>query len=75
LLSDAVGSRKMSGPRWCPNGTVRAWDSTDSSACRCWQDGAVTPPVELAGLIVLEDEDLVLSVPWEGNEDLHQTFD
>jgi hypothetical protein len=31
--------------------------------------------VELAGLIVLEDEDLVLPVPWEGNEDLHQTFD
>ncbi|MEV6244005.1 hypothetical protein [Lentzea sp. NPDC051838] len=43
--------------------------------CRCWQDGVVTPPAALAGLIVLEDEYLGLSVPWEGHESLHNALD
>lgn len=42
--------------------------------CRCWQDGRVTPPAALAGLIVFADGDLDLSVPWEGNADLHNAL-
>lgn len=39
--------------------------------CRCWQDGKVTPPDRLAGLIVFGDGDLSLSVSWETDPDLN----
>lgn len=40
--------------------------------CRCWQDGEVEPPADLAGLVFVDDDGyLDLSVPYEGNEEKH----
>jgi len=44
--------------------------------CRCWQDGLTAPlPVDPALVEVDGDGWLGLTVPWEGNEALHDAFD